>query len=388
MSCRCDVCSDPYERRYAQHLESRTLNGKDLCRKCSDKERGNRKRGVTRSPEVMARAQATRKKTMATRYAPVEISCGHCSNVFVVPYARRSNGPHPAKYCSRDCQWKGHVNPNEGSDSRRDYVCVVCSEPFKAYRKNALVCSKDCLGEFMSVTRRGANNPYYKSDKEIGECLTCGETFIKGRNGIHVGQVRLFCSQDCSRVIDFKGMSINEPFEYPRQWNKKFKEEIKMRDRHCCVLCDAQETDRGHHIHHIDYDKHNLEHSNLTTLCQKCHNMTHSGRDVWREIFADLPSLNREVTDDFIRLSTTEGALRYLIIRKRGSIVVRSSPDLLGYLCIYGQAKWKTTLSSNSDRYVFHQGDFLDIKPDTEYHLTARLNTVLKPCHLSLPSPS
>lgn len=30
----------------------------------------------------------------------------------------------------------------------------------------------------------------------------------------------------------------------------------------------------AHHVHHVDYDKHNLEPTNLITLCPSCHGKT------------------------------------------------------------------------------------------------------------------
>ena len=72
---------------------------------------------------------------------------------------------------------------------------------------------------------------------------------------------------------------------YPYGWNKTLKETIKKRDGHVCQWC-GRETMLE--VHHIDYNKKNLDPQNLITLCAK-HNSganTHSGE--WEEFFNKL----------------------------------------------------------------------------------------------------
>lgn len=65
-------------------------------------------------------------------------------------------------------------------------------------------------------------------------------------------------------------------------------EGIRSRDRHRCVLCGNPENGRAHDVHHIDYDRHSNEPSNLVTLCHPCHSKTTNGdRDGWRSLFAE-----------------------------------------------------------------------------------------------------
>jgi hypothetical protein len=40
-------------------------------------------------------------------------------------------------------------------------------------------------------------------------------------------------------------------------------------------------------IHHIDYDKNNLQENNLISLCQKCHGKTNFNREYWFKILKD-----------------------------------------------------------------------------------------------------
>ena len=44
----------------------------------------------------------------------------------------------------------------------------------------------------------------------------------------------------------------------------------------------------GWATHHIDYNKDNLDESNLILLCKKCHGKTnHNHRDKWIELFTE-----------------------------------------------------------------------------------------------------
>lgn len=77
--------------------------------------------------------------------------------------------------------------------------------------------------------------------------------------------------------------------KYPLGWNKTFKEQIRYRDGYRCQICGKPEVEHGKklHIHHIDYDKNNLNEDNLITLCNSCHCRTNFRRDYWIEVFTE-----------------------------------------------------------------------------------------------------
>jgi hypothetical protein len=75
---------------------------------------------------------------------------------------------------------------------------------------------------------------------------------------------------------------------YPVGWRKKFKLKIRERDNNTCQLCygNIDAMGFGWATHHIDYNKDNLDESNLILLCKKCHGKTnHNEREKWKEVF-------------------------------------------------------------------------------------------------------
>lgn len=74
---------------------------------------------------------------------------------------------------------------------------------------------------------------------------------------------------------------------YPPEFNDRFKECIRERDRRTCALCRVTEKNLGHHldVHHINYTKYTVR-VNCISLCRKCHEKVHADsspafRAVW-----------------------------------------------------------------------------------------------------------
>jgi len=93
--------------------------------------------------------------------------------------------------------------------------------------------------------------------------------------------------------ISIKG--INNPnwrggvsFElYSENWTDNLKESIRERDNYICQECGMHqdEDNKKLDIHHIDYNKYNLNPSNLITLCRSCHAKTNFNREHWFKYF-------------------------------------------------------------------------------------------------------
>ena len=83
---------------------------------------------------------------------------------------------------------------------------------------------------------------------------------------------------------------------YPISWTKILKESIRVRDNHQCHICGISEKNyyRKLDVHHIDYDKQNLNSENLITLCQSCHTQTNANREIYIEFFGILNTILRE----------------------------------------------------------------------------------------------
>jgi hypothetical protein len=79
-------------------------------------------------------------------------------------------------------------------------------------------------------------------------------------------------------------------FPYPFKWNNKLRNQIRERDNYTCQECGLkQEALSGRHkklsVHHIDYNKDNLNPSNLISLCLPCHSKTNYTREDWIKYF-------------------------------------------------------------------------------------------------------
>jgi len=74
---------------------------------------------------------------------------------------------------------------------------------------------------------------------------------------------------------------------YSLSWSDVLKDSIRQRDDFKCRLCACpqEENVTKLHVHHIDYNKENLNPDNLISLCKSCHPMTHYQRNKWIELF-------------------------------------------------------------------------------------------------------
>ena len=137
-------------------------------------------------------------------------------------------------------------------------ICKECKKRFKIhnYRKDtAKYCSKRCLSKYMLKIYKGKNNPMY---------------------GIH-----RFGKDN----PNYKGGLNKRGYSY--KFNDKLKEQVRKRDNHICRKCGMKQKDyyRKLDVHHIDYDKDNLNLKNLISLCQNCHLITNGNRDYWFAYF-------------------------------------------------------------------------------------------------------
>jgi len=73
---------------------------------------------------------------------------------------------------------------------------------------------------------------------------------------------------------------------YPFGFNKVLKENIKKRDNHKCMICNKETQKLA--IHHIDYNKDNIDLCNLISLCYSCHPKTNFNRENWVKFFDSM----------------------------------------------------------------------------------------------------
>lgn len=75
---------------------------------------------------------------------------------------------------------------------------------------------------------------------------------------------------------------------YPTTFTKQIKGYIKERDGYTCQLCHLHEDGIKHCVHHIDYVKDNVNHSNLIELCRSCNAKVNGDRLKWMVYFQRL----------------------------------------------------------------------------------------------------
>jgi 5-methylcytosine-specific restriction endonuclease McrA len=65
---------------------------------------------------------------------------------------------------------------------------------------------------------------------------------------------------------------------YPAAFNKELRLIILSRDTHICQHCKCTDDLT---VHHIDYDKHNNDISNLIACCRSCNGKFNVNREQW-----------------------------------------------------------------------------------------------------------
>jgi len=369
---KCDDCGVEFEKRYDTSFVYFSKHNKHRCKKCSYKNAGKNNLGRKLSEETIEKSRIKRIETNKRKRPSLTLCCKFCQTNFIVSYRDRDR-----IYCSRSCQSKSIVK----SDSKKTSICLICKNKFKHYGER-LVCGRDCNAKYMSITRIAENNPSYKENKEVKKCLNCQKEFEYNRTGLTKGVERVFCSLACSHKIDLKNNSLSKRIsKYPNGWNKKLKDEIKIRDNFDCQLCGLKQTNnliQQHHVHHIDYDKSNLDHDNLITLCQRCHNMTHHGRTFWEIIFAGLLSGSQIVKKpwgaEIHIVNHNDYCLKYLIFfkDKQFSYHYHVLKKELWH-CVYG--KFECVI--DKDYFIFKQGDKIEIERNVKHQLQAIKNSIL-----------
>jgi mannose-6-phosphate isomerase-like protein (cupin superfamily) len=266
-------------------------------------------------------------------------------------------------------------------DIRKTSQCLICKKEFKHYGEKIL-CSRECAAIYMSETRIGENNPNWldQSQSQKEKCLKCGKEFSYKRGGLRTGQKRVFCSLLCSHSIDLRSKpQSNRTDKYPRQFNDHLKNLIKTRDGNKCQLCGS---DDKLHVHHIDYNKANINEYNLITLCQKCHNATHNGRTFWEIIFNGLLSGSKVVKKpwgaEIHIVNHNDYCLKYLIFFKGYQFSYHThvlKKEL--WHCVYGRFECVLEHDGKKRYSIFKAGDKLEINPSVIHQLQARKNSIL-----------
>ena len=130
---------------------------------------------------------------------------------------------------------------------------------------------------------KGNTHGFQKGQKRLESAYS----FPKGnkvRLGIkHTKETKNKIGRKKEKHWNWKGGKSFEP--YSLDWTETLRRSIRERDNYICQLCDKQQGDIAHDIHHIDYDKQNCNPSNLITLCHSCNAKVNYKREYWTNFF-------------------------------------------------------------------------------------------------------
>lgn len=243
----------------------------------------------------------------------IEIKCLNCGRVFYVhPYREKT-----AKYCSRKC-----LNESKRGIMKttfREVKCLNCNRLFKVSagkkdQSQRKYCSLKCY-------RQKRTSGYYRSYRK---CIYCGKLYYRGR------RKGKFCSQECfhkwssgklmpwnkhlkgihlspksefkpgKKHIFWKGGISKEP--YPFEFTKELKSYIKHSYLCKCQMCG---TSKDLMVHHIDYNKNNINLNNLIPLCRGCHSKTNYNREYWTKFLNNKVIFNEDIPPNDITFSSS-----------------------------------------------------------------------------------
>lgn len=193
------------------------------------------------------------------------IVCSECNKERFVTYAQHRNIVRSKNKLCRSCVMKGNnwgFKKGQSAWNKKyfNFICEICKKEFSIRNgKKHRFCSKDCDNEA----------------RRIG--LINGGQFLKGE--LHPNWVN--------------GKSDHP---YPKTFNQLLKEKIRKRDNYQCQNKECNMTEEEHlivygkvlDIHHIDYNKDNINPDNLISLCKQCNARANFNRDYWEKYFKEL----------------------------------------------------------------------------------------------------
>ena len=188
------------------------------------------------------------------------------------------NKANTKQQISKEKHWN-----RQGGKTKQVKYCIDCGKEIKRFSTRCFPCRLKFS--------RGKNAAHWQNAKIETQCNNCKKTIIRYKFEFE-DRKKLFCSKECadkyycgSNAPLWRGGISFEP--YPLGWNRTFKEQIRYRDGYKCRLCGIPEIECNTklHIHHIDYDKKNVNYQNLISLCFKCHPKTNTDRNYWEEYF-------------------------------------------------------------------------------------------------------
>jgi 5-methylcytosine-specific restriction endonuclease McrA len=176
------------------------------------------------------------------------------------------------KYCSDLCR----------KQNFKKYFCK-CGKEITIHIKQCQKCYWDYIRKYPEF------HPQYKHGKtKNNECIDCHKHITFYGIRCHSCAEKLKIGELAPGYIHGKGYE-----SYPVEFNDKLRETIRKRDNYECQNCGMTEEEhlivRGRilDIHHIDYNKENINESNLITLCNSCNVRANFNASYWQEFYTN-----------------------------------------------------------------------------------------------------
>lgn len=220
-------------------------------------------------------------------------ACEICGSEMVCGESEEPNQFQRRQCCSEACARLLRSERRKAQSTIELRNCKVCGKQIEPRPDDypSTYALRETCGTECSPRSRWVN----KDEWRIGAtkmCSVCGEDFAPRMNEAQsTFKKRQTCGVDCGQKWaaylnwrrNHKGMEYSgRAAAYPSEW-ATVRLLILRRDRYRCQMC--RDTERKKHVHHIDYDKQNCEHTNLITLCDRCHGRTsRANREIWADI--------------------------------------------------------------------------------------------------------
>ena len=192
-------------------------------------------------------------------------------------------------FCSHACHGKWNRGKNNPAyTGSREATCAFCKRAFRKRQQEHKCCSIKCAGALI----RAETHERWQADRI---CPQCSAPFVAQT------KIQRYCTRKCADIAHTHRMAgagngryvHGEALrKYPPGWTRTHKAQIRARDGQSCQCCGrGREPHRDLDVHHIDYDKANLDPSNLITLCRFCHGKMHDNkrsRAAWKRKLSAL----------------------------------------------------------------------------------------------------
>jgi len=266
------------------------------CRTCSNRITTHKQKGIPRSETVKLKiSQILKQKYKDKTMVPPMLSKSHNQKSKIkqsLTMKQKYLEKLKSGYIPIDYSWKARK-------PRANIRCIDCDILINPYTITQRCRKCFQIGE---LNHRFQKEPWNKNKKLDPMPNKYKEKISEAfkQRGIHQGKNNPMYGKTGKLCPSFLGGKSFEP--YTSDFNKRFKESIRERDNHCCVVCNKMEEnyDEKLHIHHVDYDKKNSFPQNCVSLCKECHMKTNFNRLHWKTFFQSLLTerYNYEYTQD------------------------------------------------------------------------------------------